>query len=415
MYEKERIILHSDLNGFFASVEMVLDPKLRKYPVAVCGSTEDRHGIVLAKNELAKKYGIKTGMVNFEAKKRCPDLVMCPPNYEMYVKFSRLVREIYERYTNLVEPFGMDECWLDVTDNAGHRSGIDIANEIRETVKEELGLTVSIGVSFNKVFAKLGSDMKKPDAVTVIDRASFKAKVWGLPLSDMLYAGRATVEKLSRIGINKIGDLALYPKGAIHALLGSNGEMLWNFANGLDNSRVMPSDYQNEIKSIGHGVTLTADLVNTTEVRCVVLELAQQITGRLRKNGLFAKGAELDVRTNDLAHRNYRIAFDMPTQNSRTICDELMKSFCSRFSWETPIRSLTVRVIRLCNSDGAVFQTDLFSNTDNLERQSRLDDAVWDVRERFGDKKIIPASLLLNKKMPGQTARESVLPGMMYK
>ncbi len=413
--QQDRVILHSDLNGFFASVEMVLDPRLRKYPVAVCGSTEDRHGIVLAKNELAKKHGIKTGMVNFEAKKRCPDLVMCLPKYEMYVKFSRLTREIYERYTNLVEPFGMDECWLDVTDNAKHRSGYEIADEIRKTVKDELGLTVSIGVSFSKVFAKLGSDMKKPDAVTVISRDNFKDLVWKLPLGDLLYAGRATTDKLSRLGINTIGALANYPRGAIHALLGANGEMLWNFANGLDTSAVMPTDHKNEIKSIGHGVTLKADLVNTFEVRCVVLELAQEISGRLRENGLFAVALELDVRQNNLNHVVYRTRPQTPTQSAKEICSVLMKSFASRYNWDLPIRSLTVRASQLCDESGTVFQTDLFSDLEKIEKQKRIDDAVWDVRDRFGEKKIIPASLLLNKKMPGSSTKESVLPGMMYK
>ena len=413
--QQDRVILHSDLNGFFASVEMVLDPRLRKYPVAVCGSTEDRHGIVLAKNELAKKYGIKTGMVNFEAKKRCPDLVMCRPNYEMYVKFSKLTREIYERYTNLVEPFGMDECWLDVTDNAKYRSGYEIANEIRRTVKEELGLTVSIGVSFSKVLAKLGSDMKKPDAVTVIDRDNFKELVWKLPLGDLLYAGRATVEKLSRIGINTIGELANYPRGAIHTLLGANGEMLWKFANGLDTSAVMPMDYKSEIKSIGHGVTLTADLVNTFEVRCVVLELSQEISGKLRKNGLFAMGLELDVRQNDLNHVVYRTRPKMPTQSAKEICTTVMQSFASRYNWDLPIRSLTVRATYLCDENGTAFQTDLFSDFEKSDLQKRVDDAVWEIRDRFGERTIRPASVLLNKKMPGVTNKESVLPGMMYK
>ena len=412
--ERDRVILHSDLNGFFASVEMVLDPTLRKYPIAVCGSTEDRHGIVLAKNELAKKYGIKTGMVNFEAKKRCPDLVICPPKYEMYVKFSRLTREIYERYTNLVEPFGMDECWLDVTDNAKYRSGYEIADEIRKTVKDELGLTVSIGVSFSKVLAKLGSDMKKPDAVTVIARDNFKDLIWKLPLGDLLYAGRATVEKLSRIGITTIGALANYPRGAIHALLGANGEMLWNFANGLDNCAVMPADYKSEIKSISHGVTLKADLLSTFEVRCVVLELAQEIAGKLRQNALLASGLELIIRQNDLNHVVFRVRPKTSTQSAKDICTYLMQSFASRYSWDLPIRALTVRASYLCDGDVDI-QTDLFSDFDKQEKQKRIENAVWDVRDRFGERKILPASVLLNKKMPGTSTRESVLPGMMHK
>lgn len=171
----ERAILHSDLNCFYASVEMMLDPSLRGKAVAVCGSTEDRHGIVLAKSEKAKKAGVKTGMVNWEARQQCPDLIVVPPQYDQYLKYSKLTQAIYQRYTDLIEPFGMDECWLDVT---GSRmvcgDAMTIAENIRRSVREELGLTVSIGVSYNKIFAKLGSDMRKPDAITEICKDTFK-------------------------------------------------------------------------------------------------------------------------------------------------------------------------------------------------------------------------------------------------
>ena len=205
----EPIILHSDLNCFYASVEMMLDPRLRGKAVAVCGATEDRHGIVLAKSELAKRAGVKTGMVNWEAKQRCPDLILVPPQYEQYLKYSKLAHEIYYRYTDMVEPFGMDECWLDCTGSRGlYGDGPRIADEIRTAMREELGLTVSIGVSYNKIFAKLGSDMKKPDAVTVITSSDFKEKVWPLPASDLLYVGRATTKRLECYGIHTIGDIA---------------------------------------------------------------------------------------------------------------------------------------------------------------------------------------------------------------
>ena len=202
-------ILHSDLNCFYASVETMLDPSLRGKAVAVCGCTEDRHGIVLAKSELAKKAGVKTGMVNWEAKQCCRDLIIVPPQYDQYLKYSKLTQAIYQRYTDMVEPFGMDECWLDVT---GSRcvcgDARTIAENIRCSVKEELGLTVSIGVSFNKVFAKLGSDLKKPDAITEISPESYKEKVWPLPCSDMIYCGPATTKKLAQYGIHTIGEVA---------------------------------------------------------------------------------------------------------------------------------------------------------------------------------------------------------------
>lgn len=227
----ERAILHSDLNCFYASVEMMLDPRLRGKAVAVCGSTEDRHGIVLAKSELAKKAGVKTGMVNWEAQKLCKDLIVVPPQYDQYLKFSKLTQAIYGRYTDLIEPFGMDECWLDVS---GSKSvcgdPMQIAESIRQTVKDELGLTVSIGVSFNKIFAKLGSDMKKPDAITEITEEGFKEKIWNLPCSELIYCGPATTKKLNRVGIYTIGQLAQADPKWIHQMLGVNGYALWTYA-----------------------------------------------------------------------------------------------------------------------------------------------------------------------------------------
>lgn len=237
----DRVILHSDMNSFYASVEIMLNPELRNKPVAVGGSTEERHGIILTKNQIAKKYGIKTGMVNWEAKLLCPDLVIITPHYEQYIKYSKMAREIYSRYTDKIEPFGMDECWLDMTESTElFGNGFDIANNIRKTIKSELGLTVSIGVSFNKIFAKLGSDMKKPDAITVINRENYKDKVWNLPVEDLFYVGPATKRKLNSIGVQTIGNLAKFPVNILKDKLGKNGIMLSAYANGADTSPVMP-------------------------------------------------------------------------------------------------------------------------------------------------------------------------------
>lgn len=236
---EERAILHSDLNSFYASVEMMLDPFLKGKAVAVCGSTENRHGIVLAKSDLAKKAGVKTGMVNWEAWQLCKDLIMVPPQYDQYLKYSKLTRAIYERYTDQVEPFGMDECWLDVTGSRVQGSPMEIAEQIRKSIREELGLTVSIGVSFNKIFAKLGSDMKKPDAITEITRDGFREKVWPLHCSEMIYCGPATTRKLAIYGINTIGDVANTDPAFLKQLLGVNGLSLWMFASGNDTSRVI--------------------------------------------------------------------------------------------------------------------------------------------------------------------------------
>lgn len=258
--DNERVILHSDMNSFYASVEMMLNPEFKGKPVAVCGSTEERHGIVLAKSDLAKKAGVKTGMVNWEARQLCPGLIVVPPQYDQYLKYSKLARQIYHRYTDLVEPYGMDECWLDVTGSGVCGTGMEIAEAIRQTTKEELGLTVSIGVSFNKIFAKLGSDMRKPDAITEIKWDNFKEKIWPLDAAELLYVGRATENKLAQYGIRTIGDLAKTSPDTLRHMLGINGLKLWMYANGTDTSRVMHKDFVSPVKSIGHGITCTADL-----------------------------------------------------------------------------------------------------------------------------------------------------------
>ena len=278
-----RSILHCDMNNFYASVECMLDPSLKNYPVAVCGSVEERHGIVLAKNYKAKAYDIKTGEAVWQAKQKCKDLIVVPPHYEEYIKYSKLARSIYSRYTDQVEPYGMDECWLDISGTENIFGSPEyVANEIKETIKFELGLTISVGVSFNKVFAKLGSDMKKPDAITVITADDFKNQIWHLPASDMLGVGRATQKILDSYCINTIGELANTSPSFLKARLGKNGISLWQFANGNDCSRVMNKDFVSPIKSVGHGITTIQDLEKPEQVWPVFLELTQDIGHKLK-------------------------------------------------------------------------------------------------------------------------------------
>jgi len=256
-----RTILHCDMNNFYASVECMLNMKLKDKPVAVGGDVENRHGIILAKNYHAKKYGIQTGEALWQAQQKCRDLIIVPPHYEEYLKYSKLAREIYAQYTDQIEPYGMDECWLDVSGSRNiSGSGEEIANKLRKQMYFELGLTISVGVSFNKIFAKLGSDMKKPDATTVIPEDTFREKIWHLPASDMLGVGRATEKVLNSYCINTIGDLAHAPRELLKRRLGKCGEMIIDYANGLDHSRVAPFDYELPIKSVGHGITTKEDL-----------------------------------------------------------------------------------------------------------------------------------------------------------
>lgn len=405
--------MHSDLNSFYASVEMMLDPSLRGKPVAVCGSAEERHGIVLAKSEPAKKAGIKTGMANWEAKKLCPDLIIIPPHYEQYLKYSRLAREIYQRYTNQVEPFGMDECWLDVTESRVYGDGFRIAEEIRRSIREELGITVSIGVSFNKVFAKLGSDMKKPDAVTVINEGNYKEKVWPLPASELLYVGRATSAKLARYGIRTIGDIASTPPDFLRRLLGVNGLVIWRFASGADNSRVMYSDHSLPIKSVGHGITCVSDLSSEEEVWRVMLALSQDLGHRLRLYELKARGVQITVKNNALVSKQYQAQLETATQSPLEIAQKARELFSKNYSWALPVRAVTVRAISLIPAS-APQQLSLFDDMERRQKRESLEEAVEEIRRRFGKRAIYPASLMGDLKMPGHGAHELILPGIMY-
>ena len=410
----ERAILHSDLNCFYASVEMMLDPSLRGKAVAVCGCTEDRHGIVLAKSELAKKAGVKTGMVNWEARQVCKDLIMVPPQYDQYLKYSKLTREIYQRYTDLIEPFGMDECWLDVTGSrAVCGDPMTIAEDIRRSVREELGLTVSIGVSFNKIFAKLGSDMKKPDAITEIRRDTFKEKVWPLDCSEMIYCGRATTAKLANYGIHTIGQVAETDPMLLKRLFGVNGLALWRYANGTDQSRVMHKDFVSPVKSIGHGITCTADLEDEEEVKKVILALCQDVGHRLRVHELSARGVQIAVRGNDLFGTQYQCKLPMKTQLPSEISTAAFRLFTQRYQWSSKVRAVTVRAIDLVPQNDAD-QLSLFVDTARLERRERLEDAVEDIRRRFGKNALTYGILLGNLKMPNDGRDKVKMPGMMY-
>lgn len=411
--ETERVILHSDMNAFYASVEMMLNPTLRGKAVAVCGATEDRHGIVLAKSDLAKKAGVKTGMVNWEAKQLCPGLVVVPPQYDQYLKYSKLAHEIYYRYTDLVEPFGMDECWLDVTGSEIMGTGMEIAEAIRQATKDELGLTVSIGVSFNKIFAKLGSDMKKPDAITEIRKDNFREKVWPLDVSELLYVGRATDANLSKYGIRSIGQLAEMNPDTLRLLFGVNGLKLWHYANGTDSSRVMQKDFVSPVKSIGHGITCTADLENPEEVYKVILELSQDVGHRLRIHELAASGVQLSVRANDLFGHQYQCKLPCKTQLPREIAEAGFQLFQERYQWKTLVRAVTIRAINLVPQKDDE-QLSIFIDNRRRDRKIRLEDTVEDLRRRFGKRAVSYACLMGDLKIPDDGREQVRMPGLMF-
>ena len=408
-----RTILHSDMNAFYASVEMMLDPKLRGKAVAVCGSTEDRHGIVLAKSNLAKKAGVKTGMVNWEARRLCPDLIVVPPQYDQYLKYSKLAHEIYYRYTDLVEPFGMDECWLDVTGSGIYGTGMEIAEEIRQATKDELGLTVSIGVSFNKIFAKLGSDMKKPDAITEITKDNYQDRVWPLPASDLLYVGPATTRKLHTHCVHTIGDLAAVGPDLLQKWFGINGLKLWRYASGVDASCVMQKDYESPIKSIGHGITCTADLGNEEDVYKVMLELSQDVGHRLRVHGLSATGVQIWIRSNDLSGSQFQCKLPYKTQVPIEIAEAGYQLFQTNYPWHIPVRAVTIRAIDLVHQ-GQSEQLSLFFDHTKHDERMLLQNAIEDIRRRFGTRSIYNAILMGDLKMPSDGRDLVTMPGLMY-
>lgn len=408
-----RAILHSDLNSYYASVEMMLNPSLRGKAVAVCGSTENRHGIVLAKSELAKMAGVKTGMVNWEAKRCCPNLIMVQPNFEQYIKYSALARNIYGRYTDQIEPYGMDECWLDIT-GSSMGSPLAIAESIRETIKNELGLTVSIGVSFTKIFAKLGSDLKKPDAITCITPESYRKQIWPLPASDLLYVGRATTEKLHKHGIETIGGIAQCDKMLLKSWLGVNGIKLWEFANGVDDSRVRPFDYKPVAKSVGHGITCTADLENSNEVLQVLFELAQGVSRRLRQAELIATRVQLYIRDCNLNYHQFQCKLPYPTQSWREMVNCAMELFRLRYTWQYPIRAVTIRAVDLIGASMPQ-QLDLFGDHEKRKRNDNLEIAIEDIQRRFGRDAIRLASSMNGlKAQEDKTHEQLTMPAAMY-
>ncbi|MGO5053952.1 DNA polymerase IV [Lachnospiraceae bacterium LCP25S3_G4] len=380
----KRVILHSDINACYAAIEHLHRPELNGKPLAVGGDPEARHGIVLTADYIAKKYGVKTGMALWQAKQVCPELNIVSPRMDLYLRFSRMAHEIYGEYTDLQEPYGVDESWLDVTASGSLKGdGYKIAKEISNRMKSELGITVSIGVSFNKIFAKLGSDYKKPDAITTMYEDEFKSKAWALPVSDLLYVGRSTNQKLARFGIKTIGDLAQTDEHLLMSHLGKMGGILWGFANGYDDSPVKMEHTHAPIKSIGNSTTTQRDLENDEDVKIILYILAESVAARLRDNGFKCRVVEISVRDNELYSFTRQHKIDHATNITGEIATEAYRIFKENYNWRKPIRSVGVRGADLVN-DNYWEQMDLFSSVEQREKQMKLDDAVDTIRRRFG-------------------------------
>lgn len=380
----ERTILHSDMNCFYASVEMLHHPELAGKPLAVGGDPEARHGIVLTANYIAKKSGVKTGMALWQAKQVCPEIIFAPPRMDLYLRFSRMAQEIYSEYTDLREPFGIDESWLDVSASTSIKGdGMKIANEISKRIKHELGVAVSIGVSWNKIFAKLGSDYRKPDAITVFSKDNYKNLVWSLPAGDLIYVGRSTNKKLQTLGIKSIGELANTEPTILESRLGKMGLILHTFANGWDETPVCVEGYQAPIKSIGNSTTTPRDLVNDLNVKIILMALSESVAFRLRENGFQCKVVEISIRDNELYHFSRQCKLKRPTNITDEIVQAAYRLFRDNYRWEHPIRSLGVRGCDLV-SDDMPYQLDLFISEQKREKLEKMDQVVDEIRARFG-------------------------------
>ncbi len=403
----DRIILHSDCNCFYAAVEMLHNPELRDVPMAVGGDPEARHGIVLTANYIAKKKGVKTGMALWEARQACPDVVFVSPNYDEYIRFSKKTRQIYGEYTDHVEPYGLDESWLDITHSSGMLrtgSGLSVAHEISDRIKAELGITVSIGISWNKIFSKFGSDYKKPDAITQITRENYRDIVWNSPSSDLLFVGRRTKVKLRKYGILTIGDIARADPEFLHDIFGKVGYILSAFARGEDQTPVAADNEYAPIKSVGNSTTTPRDLETDDDVRIVIYLLSESVAARLRENHFMGDVIGISIRDNGLYSFTRQHRVSIPTNISEEIAGYAWELFKANYDWEHPIRSVGVRVSNLM-PDTAPHQTDLFITEEMREKYLRADLAVTDIRKRFGYSSILRGLMYYDKALSGLDAK----------
>lgn len=379
-----RVILHCDLNNFYASVECMKVPEYISVPLAVAGNKELRHGIILAKNQIAKEAGVSTGQTIWEAKQICKGLVVLPPDFHTYLKFSHMVKEIFHDYTDRIEDFGIDESWLDITQSISlFGDGEDIAREIQSRIYREVGLSVSIGVSFNKIFAKLGSDYKKPMGLTVITEDNFKNVVWPLDVYQLLYVGRSTIQKLHHMGIKTIGELAQSNYGKLKQSLGKWGEYLWLFANGKDESEVAQQTYIFPVKSIGNGITPPRDIQTLYEYRMIAFVLCESIIARMREQQVMGRCIHIQFRTTSLVTYTRQVTLEVPIYTVERLVEESVSLCKQHYDFEVPLRSITISVSQLLARDSPI-QLSLFEEEERLEEE-QLDVVMENIRQRFGN------------------------------
>ena len=408
----DRVILHSDLNNFYASVEGLDNEAFRINPMAVSGNPEMRHGIILAKNNIAKSFGVKTGDTIWQAETKCRNILLCRPHFEKYAHYSKVVRQIYYTFTDRIETFGLDECWLDVTGSQKlFGDGETIANSIKEKIKLETGLTVSIGVSFTKVFSKLGSDMKKPDAVTVITRENYKEKVWTVPVGEMLNIGKKTQVKLRNLNISTIGDLAKCSEKLLNSHFGIIGSRMKKDAMGIEEGEVLIFDKRTPIKSVGNGITTRRDMTTNDDVRSVIFFLAEEVASRLRQYGFCCTGVAISIRDTALSTISRQHVLSFPSNSEKTIAKEAYECFLKNYNlqYQIPIRSLTVQAYNLV-SEGFNFQQSLFDIEIENFKEDKLGKSLDVIRDKFGFESVTKASFINNDLIASSHKSDDVLP-----
>ena len=400
-----RIIIHSDLNNFFASVESLKKPWLKDVPMAVAGDVQQRHGIILAKNMHAAKFGVKTAEPIWSAMQKCPGLITVPPSHDDYIVISQRVRKIYESYCDRVESFGIDECWLDISKIAkDFDEGKKIADEIRERILNEIHITASCGVSFNKTFAKLGSDLKKPNATSVITDTNFKEIVWNLPAESLLFVGKSTKAELARLNISTIGQLACADPKTLQFLLGKNGIELWEAANGMDNAPVTASDYKNTIKSVGNSTTTPYDITSEEDVRLVLLSLCDRVSARLRKLGMICEGIQLHVRDANLNTFERQQKLPYPNRTSTSLFQAAFDLYISNHIIDMPTRSIGVRALNLIADDAE--QITVGNKAAEIQKQEELGSITDQIRTQYGSTAIVRGVMLSNSDLATSTIEE---------
>ena len=383
---KKRIILHCDVNNFFASVECALNPSLKELPVAVTGEKSKRNGIVIAKNNIAKSFGVATGDIIYKAKEKCPDLICVRPHHDIYEKFSKNIRHIYEEYSDRVEPFSIDECWIDITDTYKFwGTPFNVANEIRKRIKDEIGVTISIGLSFSKTFSKLGSDMKKPDAITEIPYETFKQQTYHLPINSIIGIGRKLEKKLNRMNIFTLGELANFDDKIIKLKFGVIGENLQQKIRGIGDDEVEYSTNTRKVKSIGNGTTTIVDIKNINEMKSVVMYLCDEIATRLRRKNLVGCTLSVSLRKSDLTWSGKSKTISEYTNTAKDLYKNTMDIISKMWDNYSLIRSIRISVSNLQDENES--QISLFNTTQNKER---LNKAIDKIREKYGYSSIKP-------------------------